>query len=97
AVPDGLESLIALCCGREEVVRYLEAVRSGTTYTPGVVALERLRGAFRSAVVTRSGIARGAHTPYGELIKVETAMALVGLLDYRAQNGAYRPALVLSE
>ena len=97
AVPDGLECLIALCCGREEVVRYLDAVRSGKTYVPGEEGLDRLRASFRATVVTGPGLLRGAYIPCGAPVKACTALALTGLLDYRAATGSGRSALVIAE
>ena len=96
-IPDGLECLIALCCGREEAVRYIEAVRTGSPYMPGEEEYQRLSSAFRSVVVTGDGILRGAYASRGVPIGKGTALALAGLLDYRARNRAGRNALVIAE
>ena len=97
AVPDGLESLIALCCGREEVMRYIDAVRCGGLYVPTEEAFLRLRSVFRAAVVTDDGLLRGAQMSLGVPVGRCTALALAGLLDYRAGNGMGRTALVIAE
>ena len=97
AIPDGLECLIALCCGGEEADRYLEAVRFGKPYVPGEEGIGRLRSAFRATVVTRSGLMRGAYVSRGVSVKAGSALALTGLLDHRAGNGSVRPALVIAE
>ena len=97
AVPEGLECLIALCCGREEVVRYLEAVRSGRPYVPGEEPLACLRSAFRATVVTDHGMIRGAHRSRIVPVKADTALVLAGLLDHWALNGPRRHALVIAE
>ena len=97
AVPDGLECLIALCCGREEAVRYVEALRSGKPYVPGGEGSDRLRSAFRSTVVTGSGILRGGYITRGSPVKAGTALALAGLLDHRARTCSCSPALVIAE
>ena len=97
AVPDGLESLIALCCGREEVMRYIDAVRGGALYVPTEEAFLRLRSVFRAAVVTGDGLLRGAHMHLGVPVGRGTALALAGLLYYRARNGMGRPTLIIAE
>lgn len=97
AIPDGLECLIALCCGREEVSRYLEAMRSGSLYVPENAHLEHLRTLFRAAVVTGSGILRGVRAAHGAEVSAGTALALAGLLDYRAGSRVSGPALVIAE
>ena len=97
AVPDGLECLIALCCGREEVARYLEAVRSGRPYMPGEEGLEGLRSAFRATVVTDLRHILGAYISRGIPIRAGTALALTGLMNYRTGNGPARRTLVLAE
>jgi len=97
AVPDGLECLIALCCGREEAVRYLDAVRAGKTYVPGEECLDRLKSEFHATVVTRSGLMRGGYISRGVPVKAGTAMALAGLLDHRSGKCLGRPALIIAE
>ena len=97
AVPDGLECLLALCCGRDEVDRYLRSLRVGRPYRPGEEASERLRSMFRATVVTAPGRMCGAYITHGIPVKPATALALAGLLNLRATKGAYRPALVISE
>lgn len=96
-VPDGLECLIALCCGREETGRYLEAMRTGSLYAPGVEHLASLKSVFRSVVVTGSGVLRGVRAAHGAEVSVGTALALAGLLDYRAGSRVSGPALVIAE
>ena len=97
AVPDGLECVIALCCGRDEVKNYLEAVRAGRPYVPGAEELALLRSLFRSAVVTRSGRIRGPYLAPGVPADPCTALALAGLMDYRAGHGLVRPGLVIPQ
>ncbi len=97
AVPDGLECLLALCCGRDEVDRYLRSLRAGRPYRPGEEASERLRSLFRATVVTAPGHICGAYIAHGIPVKPATALTLAGLLNLRATKGAYRPALVISE
>ena len=97
AIPDGLECLIALCCGWEEAGRYLEAMRTGSLYVPGDEYLGRLKSVFRAAVVTGSGVLRGARAAHGAEVSAGTALALAGLLDYRAGSRVSGPALVIAE
>jgi len=99
-VPDGLEHLIAAYAGTEEVMRYVEMVRQGSTYYVDEGLLGRLRQGIYVTVSSERRILStisSCLSTHGGLIAASSALAYAGLQDYRARTGTSRPAVILTE
>ncbi len=100
AVPKELERLVFHCGGREELKRYLQCVRIGSTYLPSDAVLNSLRKGLYVSVVSSSRIKTTIPSvlrSHEYLHSSSGALSYAGLLDYRAKTGKTRHALVLSE
>ena len=98
-VPDGLECLVNACCGPQEAVRYLDAVRSGRLYCTDEY-FDSLRSGFHVSVISEPGIMRTVPNLFstsGTVLSSSGALAYAGLLDYRSRMGVGRFGLVLSD
>lgn len=99
-VPEHLERLVFAACGEETVERYLQSVRTGSTWYLEEPQLSEFRrglhvtvvGSHRmkDTVVSFFGTNRAVLSPYA-------ALACAGLQDYRSRAGENRWGLVLSE
>jgi len=99
-VPDHLERLIYECGGITETQRYLDACRTGRTYTPADNVLAKLRQGMYVSVVSSQRIEAtipSLYRTHGKLISSGTALAYAGLLDFRAKSGSTGSAIVWSE
>jgi len=99
-VPAGLERLIFAVSGHEEVNRFCEVCRTGSTYAPNPELIERLRAGIHVSVVSAKRMASTIPNLYkttGFLADPYTALSYSGLVDYRAASGERRPALIISE
>lgn len=99
-VPEGLERLIHAYGGPEEVTRYVETLRQGSTYYADDAFLRRLRQGIYVTVSSDQRIINtipSALTTHGYLLGLSSALSYAGLLDYRARTGAMQTALILTE
>lgn len=99
-VPGSLERLIYAGGGVLEVERYLEAVRSGRTYYLDDKTLHSMR---QGIYVTVNGEQRifsaiaGVFATHRYLLSPYSALAYVGLQDYRSRTGENKSALLICE
>lgn len=99
-VPQGLERLIALYGGQEEVERYVDALHEGRTYYLEDGMLHRLRKGIYVTVSSEKRIAETIPTAFAThhyVLGPAAALAYGGLQDYRARTGEMPHALILTE
>jgi len=99
-VPAGLERLIHVRVGREEVDRFLQKLRRGGTYYIDDRFLHSLRQGMYVTVNSDHRILAaiaGIYTTHGYLAGPAAALTYAGLQDYRARTGENRTALVMTE
>jgi len=99
-VPEQLERLIREQGGPEETARYLDAVRSGRSYCPSDLMLQRLREGLYASVVGSQRITMTIPSvckTHGKLLSRTTALAYAGALDHRAKNGSTGYTVIWSE
>lgn len=99
-IPDGLERLISMYGGPEEVQRYVDAVRTGSSYHVENTFLHRLRQGIYVTVSSERRILNTIPNTWNThryLPDPATALAYAGLQDYRARTGGMRTVLILSE
>lgn len=99
-VPDGLERLICMYGGPAEVERYMEAVRTGSTYYVEDSFLHRLRQGIYVTVCSEKRIRQvipSAYSTHGYLLTPADALAYAGLQDYRSRTGEMPTALIMTE
>ena len=99
-VPQGLERLIGLYGGQEEVERYVRAVHEGSTYYLEDSMLHRLRQGIYVTVSSEKRILQtipAAFATHRYMLDPAAALAYSGLQDYRARTGEMPNALILTE
>ena len=100
AVPPDLERLVYCTLGAAEAKRYCEICRKGGSYILQDAQLDRLRQGIWVSVVSQhrtEAMISGIYKSSGYIAEPYTALCYSGLMDYRAQTGESRPALILSE
>lgn len=100
SVPEGLECLISMYGGTEETKRYVEAVRTGTTYYVDDNLLQRLRQGIYVTVTSERRILSTVPDVYSThkyLLALSSALAYAGLQNYRSRTGDAKTALVITE
>lgn len=100
AVPESLERLVYCTLGAAEAKRYCEVRRMGKNYFLQDHQLEQLRQGIWVSVVSQhrtEAMVSGLYKSSGYIAEPYTALCYSGLMDYRAQTGESRPALILSE
>lgn len=99
-VPQGLERLISLYGGQEEVARYVDALHQGSTYYLEDAMLHRLRKGIYVTVSSEKRIREtipAAFATHRYVLGPAAALAHCGLQDYRARTGEMPNALILTE
>ena len=99
-IPQGLERLIALYGGQEEVGRYVDAIHEGRTYYLEDAMLHRLRQGLYVTVSSGKRIMQtipAAFATHRYVLGPAAALAYSGLQDYRARTGEMPNALILTE
>lgn len=99
ALPEELECLISCVCGDQEALRFVEACRTGRTYTPSDAAMQRLKDGLYAGVISSRRILETiprVYTAAQRVLSPYDALTYLGVLDYRSQTGQIRPALTLS-
>ena len=99
-VPAGIERLISVCGGCEEVSRYLDTVRQGKTYYAEDKLLQRLRQGLYVTVTSRNRVLEtvpNAYKTHDYILSLSSALNYIGLQDYRARTGECRNALIFTE
>lgn len=99
-VPEQLERLICEVGGVEEALRYLDAVRKGSSYCPSDAVLHRLREGLYAAVVGSRRICEtipSVYATHGKRLSPATALSYAGALDHRARNGSTGYTVIWSE
>ena len=99
-LPEHLERLIRECGGVGETRRYLDACRTGRSYYPSDLILNRLREGLYVSVVGSERIRMtvpNLYKTHGKLVSRATALSYAGALDYRAKTGAAGHTLIWSE
>ena len=99
-VPEGLERLIYAYGGSEEVGRYVETLRRGSTYYADDAFLRRLRQGLYVTVSSSQrilGTVPSVLATHRYLLEPGSALAYAGLQDYRARTGAMQTALIFTE
>ena len=100
AIPAGLERLVYETLGRGEVAKFLECVKSGTTYYLEPHQLSELRNGLYAAVVSKrqfESAVTSLYGSYGYLADPYGALCVAGIGAYRSKTGISCTALVLSE
>lgn len=100
AVPPNLERLIYSALGPAEAKRYCEICRVGGCYDLQPTQRKELRRGMYVSVISQQrteSMISGIYKSNGCIVDPYTALAYSGLMDYRAQTGESRPALILSE
>lgn len=99
-IPEGLERLISLYGGPEEVSRYVDTLHRGGTYYAEDGFLQRLRQGIYVTVSSEKRIRSTIPTAFSThryLLSPAGALPYAGLQDYRARTGEMRTALILTE
>ena len=99
-VPRNLERLVFACGGNREVMRYLDACRTGEWYYPGNDVLSHMRKGLHIRVVGEKRVVStipNVYTANGHIFGPYDALSYSAVLDYRAATGDNRPALILSD
>lgn len=99
-IPEGLERLICAYGGPVEAERFMDAVRTGSTYYVEDVFLHRMRQGIYVTVSSDRRILNTIPSTWNThryLLDPATALSYAGLQDYRARSGSMRTAVVLSE
>ena len=99
-VPVSLERLIHAFGGYDEVLRYVEAVRCGSTYYMDDKMLHSLRQGLYVTVNSEHRVLStipGVYTAHQYLLSPYSALTYAGLQDYRSRTGENRTALIFAE
>lgn len=99
ALPEELECLVSCVCGQEETCRFVDACRTGRTYTPSDAAIQKLREGIYASVISNHRVLETIPSVYSAtsgVLSPYDALAYAGILDYRVQTGQTRGALILS-
>lgn len=99
-VPEGLERLISVYGGPEEVEHYVQTIRQGGTYYADDGFLTRMRKGIYVTVSSERRIKStisSCFSTHQYLLSAGSALAYAGLQDYRARTGESRTALILTE
>lgn len=99
-IPEGLERLIALYGGAEEVERYVDCLRAGKTYYMDDGLLGRLRKGLYVTVSSEQRILSTVSSSFSAhqcVLSLSAALAYAGLQDYRARTGTSRVALIMAD
>lgn len=99
-LPRNLERLIFACGGAREVMRYLDACRTGEWYYPGNDVRKFMRKGLCIRVVGEKRVVftiPNVYTANGQILGPYDALAYSAVLDHRAATGENRPALILSD
>ncbi len=100
SLPAGLERLVYGAGGIQETEKYLESCRHGGVYSPSDLVLSRMRKGMYVGVVGTRRAARIIYSIYssnGYILSPYGALCWGGMLDYRAQTGQRRYAVILAE
>lgn len=99
-IPEGMERLIGIYGGAEEVDRYVQSLRRGGTYYVDDGLLGRMRQGLYATVSSERRILStipSVYATHGYLLAPSSALAYAGLQDYRSKTGEMRTALILTE
>lgn len=99
-LPNGLEQMIFLCGGAEEVQRYLSACISGSIYTPEEKTLQKLRKNIYVSVASEKRLMEtisGFYRTFHRVLSPYAALAYAGMQDYRVREHENKYCLILSE
>ena len=99
-IPEGLEQLIALYGGPQEVHQYVECLHTGRTYYVDDGLLDRMRKGIYVTVSSEQRIlstVSSIFSAHNYLLSLPSALAYAGLQDYRARTGESRLALILTD
>ena len=99
-IPEGLERLISVYGGQEEVQRYVNSIHSGTTYYVEESFLKRIRNGIYVTVSSETRVMStipNVFVTHNYLLEPCSALAYAGLQDYRSRTGEMRTALVMME
>ena len=99
-VPVGLERLIHAFGGQEEVLRYVDAVRRGSSYYIDDKMLHSLRQGIYVTVNSERRILSTIPAVYAThryLLSPYSALIYAGLQDYRSRTGENRTALIIAD
>lgn len=99
ALPAALERLIYAAGGTQEVVRFLDAVRRGSVYTPGEDVQQQLTRGMAVSVVGKQRMEATLRSVWacGTLLGPYDGLCHGGLLDHRTKTGSREWALIFSE
>ncbi len=100
AVPRDLERLVSGALSPEDAAEYVECCRKGAVYAPAAGKFDALRRGMFAAVISDSRVSSIIHSVYrtsGYVFSPYAALAYGSLLDYRAQTGESRTAMLLCE
>lgn len=99
-VPEGLEQMIALYGGPQEVQQYVECLHTGRTYYVEDGLLGRMRKGIYVTVSSEQRIfstVSSSFSAHNYLLSPSSALAYAGLQDYRARTGESRLALIMTD
>lgn len=99
-MPEGMELLIYCCGGRREVLRYVEACRTGSVYIPWENTMRRLhQGIFVSVVSPRRVLQTisSVSSAQNYIMSPDTVYAYAAMLDHRAGTGESGWCLILAD
>lgn len=99
-VPDSLERLIHAYGGVDEVLRFVESVRRGSSYYIDSKMLSEMRKGIYVTVTSERRVLStipNVYATHSYVLSPYTALAYAGLQDYRSRTGENRIALILSE
>ena len=99
-VPSGLERLIYTVAGSQEVEKFLEAQRRGSTYYLDDLLLHRLRQGLYVTVTSDHRVLSmipKIYSTHRYILSPYSALSYAGLQDYRSRTGESRTALLLAE
>lgn len=99
-VPEGLEQMIALYGGPQEVQQYVDCLHTGRTYYVEDGLLGRMRKGIYVTVSSEQRImstVSSSFSAHNYLLSPSSALAYAGLQDYRARTGESRFALIMTD
>ena len=100
AVPDGMERLIYVACGHEEVMNYCWSMSEGSIYNPEEDIWNTIRRGMSASVVSQSRLDIAIPSVYRSMQYVldpYAAIAYGALSDYRAKTGDTAHTLLIAE
>ena len=87
ALPEELECLISCVCGDQEALRFVEACRTGRTYTSPDAAMQRLKDGIYASVISSKRILETIPrvcTATRRVLSPYDVLGYLGVLDYRS-------------